>query len=808
MHFIHQPLTWAFLLVLVPLLIHLINMMRHRRVKWAAMEFLLASYKKHRKWIWLKQLLLLMTRMLAIAAVVAIMAQLVPPDRWAKLLGGKVTHHYVLLDDSYSMTDRASGESGFNRAKQVLARIVERAAAEDTPQKLTLVRFSRAAHATEIGDAALVADVSDQPIDDGAWRESFDSLRGAMEATQLSFGAHAALEVLGNLLAEADDESRVVYVVSDFRRRDWENPTRLDQQLQQLEKSGAQVHLVDCVTAERPNLAITYLAPTEGTRSAGVPLFVKVSVQNFGAAPAEGVELTVTSYAYENFDPLQHGDDPTRIKPEPLDKRSETIEAIGPGETVSRRVQVRFPIPGKHVVEARLPDDAVAADNLRYSVIDVPEGEPVLIVDGHPERRHAYFLSAVFQPRVRTVEGEVSSAVRTGVVPTIEDAAQLRDMPLETLQGYRAVYLLDVPRLDDGAIRKLEKYVRGGGGLAFFLGDHVNPTHYSEQLYNDGQGLLPMALEEKELLSLADADDDERVPDFEVVDHPVLSIFATGSPAFRRGVVISTYYTVKEDTPPDDEAIEVLATLRDEARTPLVVARQLSEGRVLAFNTTLAPLWNNWARGHGGAPSFVVTMLQMHAFLAAPLRIDQSQPVGTEVHVQWPADDFQEDSQGIIPAVTPISRKPLEMKAALEPSREDEDVQVLSVTLGSDLDEATGRLTGRQGVYEVWGVRKSGERDVRRYALNVDPEEGNLARTPMADLAGKMQANFRYHGAGDIEYELAGQSASSWSEYILYALIVLLLGEQLLAYSASYHPGASRGMGPGPAAGHVQGGAR
>ena len=54
MTFVHQALTWGFLLALVPLLIHLINLMRRRRVQWAAMEFLLRSYKKHRRWIWLK----------------------------------------------------------------------------------------------------------------------------------------------------------------------------------------------------------------------------------------------------------------------------------------------------------------------------------------------------------------------------------------------------------------------------------------------------------------------------------------------------------------------------------------------------------------------------------------------------------------------------------------------------------------------------------------------------------------------------------------------------------------------------------
>ena len=62
MTFVHQALAWGFLIALAPVLIHLINMMRHQRVKWAAMDFLLKSYKKHRKWVWLKQLLLLLAR--------------------------------------------------------------------------------------------------------------------------------------------------------------------------------------------------------------------------------------------------------------------------------------------------------------------------------------------------------------------------------------------------------------------------------------------------------------------------------------------------------------------------------------------------------------------------------------------------------------------------------------------------------------------------------------------------------------------------------------------------------------------------
>jgi hypothetical protein len=40
----------------------------------------------------------------------------------------------------------------------------------------------------------------------------------------------------------------------------------------------------------------------------------------------------------------------------------------------------------------------------------------------------------------------------------------------------------------------------------------------------------------------------------------------------------------------------------------------------------------------------------------------------------------------------------------------------------------------------------------------------------------------------DYQSETMARAESNWSEIILYLLIFLLLGEQLLAYSASYHP--------------------
>ncbi len=150
--FLHPALLWTVGLpslgvVAVPVLIHLINMMRHRRIDWAAMEFLLLSQKKHRTWVILKQLLLLLMRMAAVAAVVLLVAQ---PRLRSNILGGAHVHHIVLLDDSYSMSDRWADTDAFAEAKKVIVRIAADAARTSQSQSCTLLRFSRAG----VGQAA------------------------------------------------------------------------------------------------------------------------------------------------------------------------------------------------------------------------------------------------------------------------------------------------------------------------------------------------------------------------------------------------------------------------------------------------------------------------------------------------------------------------------------------------------------------------------------------------------------------------------------------------------------------------------
>ena len=64
------PLVWWGLpAVAAPVVIHLLSRLRHRRVRFAAMEFLLESQRRFRTRVLLQQVLLLALRTAAVAAV-------------------------------------------------------------------------------------------------------------------------------------------------------------------------------------------------------------------------------------------------------------------------------------------------------------------------------------------------------------------------------------------------------------------------------------------------------------------------------------------------------------------------------------------------------------------------------------------------------------------------------------------------------------------------------------------------------------------------------------------------------------------
>src|ERR1700676_2276620 len=91
-------------LISVPIIIHLINRMRFKRIRWAAMEFLLKAQRRMRKRLIIEQLLLLMLRCLLVAMAGLLVCRFVGfagTEMW-----GRPNMHIVVIDDTLSMLDQ------------------------------------------------------------------------------------------------------------------------------------------------------------------------------------------------------------------------------------------------------------------------------------------------------------------------------------------------------------------------------------------------------------------------------------------------------------------------------------------------------------------------------------------------------------------------------------------------------------------------------------------------------------------------------------------------------------------------------
>lgn len=755
--FVHPSLAlWGSLLIALPVLIHLINMLRHRRVPWAAMEFLLESQRRNSTWIKLKQLLLLLARMAAVAGVVLLIAQPIGCNQLGGLLGGAKTQHVVLWDDSFSMADRWGNTSAFDEGRLVVERIADELARQPMGQSFTLLRFSRAGQG---GQSSSRADFLREKVTSDFGRRLRELTR-PMRPSQLAVGPEAALEDVEKLVAQEADEDRVVYVVSDFRAKQWSPPGEVAELLSLLDRSGAQLRMIDCVEAARPNLAIAALEPQRGTRAAGVPFRMTVTVANFGSEPVDDVSVLLK--------------EDEQVRP------AVTIDRINPGERETRRFSVFFSTAGEHVVTASLGGDALETDNARFAVVDVPMSVPVLLIDGDPEQANARYLATALAP---------GGAVKTGIDPRIETPNYLNQKPLDKFQ---AIYLLDVGHLDPPAIAALESYVRGGGGLGVFLGEDCRVKFYNEQLYRDGEGLFPLPLVAKTQLLV---DRLEKGADLEVTDHPIFRVFADQRNGYLNSVMVDFYISSPKGwSPPPDSGTRVLAKLRNGAA--LAVERKFGEGRVVAFTTTAAPTWNNWGRN----PSYVVSMLEMQSYLASPSTVGANRLVGQPIELELDPSRYQPEVRLIPPAEivsftgdeeSGDAGKGGEELRAAEAARAEADAVTVTAAprSGERLLHASFADTASRGVYEVRLTTVDNKTESRRLAFNVDPAEGDLATVGPEELNEQLKGiSFRYRPARLFHVDAQELAATNLSQWMIYLLVALLIGEQALAYSAGYHP--------------------
>ena len=733
-------------LIASPIIIHLINRMRYRRVRFAAMEFLLSSQKRNRRRILFEQLLLLLLRILIVLALVALIARLILDPSQLSIFEGAKAHHVVLLDDSGSMQDRWGETTAFQEAQSVIRKLVAEGARRPQTQTFSLILLSRP-------DEEYIpqTDVDDRLV------TQLESRLENLRCTHRSLDLVQGLEAAGKLLAEDVAMMKHLHVLSDFRKHNWESGGAIGSTIKKLDDAGVAVTLLKTVPERHANLAITDLSGDLSVAAAGIPVRLHVTVTNFGDKDVRDVRLSI----------LQDG----RKQP-----RSIPFDQIKAGEAASTSFDVTFDTPGRHDLQVGLEADALAQDNTRYLAVHIPEANPVLVIDGNPEADEALYLTDA-----------LGQTELTGFSTVIESVDFLRKQPLERFQS---VFLLNVASLPPDAVAPLERYARDGGGLAWFLGDVVQPAFYTDKLYLEGKGLFPVPLAP----ALGDLPPDSgSEADLIFEEHPVFSIFSGQDNPFSELVDVYNYIPVAEEWERDDQrrgdSVTTIATLRN--REPVMFEHQLGDGRIITCLTSAGPMWNNWASGTG-KPSYVITLLEMQKYLAKSDSTIERRVVGEPIRVVLDPAKYTETVRITAPDVT--GERTTELVAAPEANEPGGDDQQESASETNAQDVrlvATYRDTETPGVYRVEFASQDEGAQQQWLSYNVPADESNLSLASTAEIRKRLgdgvQVTIQEYGTAE-DIFVGKDIGQEVRNVLLLLLLGLFVAEQALAYRLSYHP--------------------
>lgn len=267
MNFLQPWMLAALPLVALPIIIHLINQRRFQTIPWGAMMFLLAAQKMSRGYSRIRQWLIMLFRMLAVAGLIFAVSRPLSSGWLGRAAGARSDTTLILLDRSASMQQhgRGTGVSKLDTGRRQLV------------QTLGVLQSSR---------WVLIESTQNKPRE----IESPETLLHLTNTTSTSSAADipAMLEVARDYIQAHKSGQTEIWICSDLRDNDWNSESGRWQTLRdslQALPQGIRIHLLAYAQPPEDNLA---LRVTDVKRQGGEhpELLVSLSVTRTGNSSA------------------------------------------------------------------------------------------------------------------------------------------------------------------------------------------------------------------------------------------------------------------------------------------------------------------------------------------------------------------------------------------------------------------------------------------------------------------------------------------------------------------------------------------
>jgi len=420
MGFLNIAFLFGIVAAAVPIIIHLLNRRRVRRVKFSSLEFLEEVNRQRMRNVNLRRILILILRTLAVLMLVFAFAR--PTLRSGLLFSGSAPKNVVVcVDASYSMGVNQETGSAFDAARTMAKTIVDEAGGNDV---INVIRFSR--------QAEVLLDKGTR--NKGVVKGTIDRIALSHEATSLRAAVDRALGVI-----EASDvEGGEIYVVSDFRFS--EDSTVVDDDTL---PEDVRVYFIPVYEEEADNVSIDRVAVPRKLLRPGEVVKVTVTATNHSARTPASASLEVVVDG---------------------DRKAEQVLELAPNASQTVSFPLSMSAPGRYHGRVRKNQDRLAVDDSRYFLIDVSNSIPVAIVSGKRGPAASAVPATFYVEKALNPRGGNEGEFTTSIVDE-------KDVTASALPPGGVVVWVDPQRADPRRLALIERHVRRGGGLLVFLGE-------------------------------------------------------------------------------------------------------------------------------------------------------------------------------------------------------------------------------------------------------------------------------------------------------------------------------------------------
>lgn len=530
--FLHPIYLYGLIATSIPLLIHLLNRRKLKRIRFPAVRFVLLSQRRISRTYRLRHWILLALRTFAVLLLVLLLAHPIFQTGVGISAGGTPLSVAVILDNSLSMQWSREGD-GFKQAKAALRRLIS---------------------SLKDGDRATVLPTNTVEKAQNRLKSEMPVVLRELDGIQISAGTadfSTALSEAYGLLKEPATQKEI-WLVTDLALTGWDRFAVSS--LKQVDPLIPLRIIKVGNKGEPPNATIKEVKIKGQGVGVDLPIHLEASIVNFGDKEIKDLLVELN-----------------------IDNQNKDQKLVSLPLRGERQVSFQFNLaqPGPHHGTIAVKKEGLAGNPVSYFTLQAQDKFKVLVVDGDPQtalvQSESFFLTRALNP---SGAGDASLFLPTVVIP--------EGLNSVSLDSYQALIFCNVPVISDAILPKLIDYLRRGGGLLFFLGDHVQMDDYNLKLFRSSPPILPARITGKRNFPEPEAERIEKVD----TSHPALQGLADQLiKESLRSTRIKAYFRAEM---PDPSTLLTLAN-----GDPLLIEKKLGSGRVLLFTSAADRDWSD-----------------------------------------------------------------------------------------------------------------------------------------------------------------------------------------------------------------------